>query len=52
MTPEVKLALVQQLAHRLPRHFQAETLMRMRAAHELAEARAYEDEIEVETVAA
>jgi antitoxin HigA-1 len=27
---------------------QAETLMRMRAAHDLAEARAYEDEIEVE----
>ena len=30
----------------------AETLMRMQAAHELAEARAYEDEIEVEKVAA
>jgi len=30
----------------------AETLMRMQAAHELAEARAHEDEIEVEKVAA
>jgi addiction module HigA family antidote len=30
----------------------AETLMRMQAAHELAEARAHEDEIEVERVAA
>ena len=30
----------------------AETLMRMQAAHELAEARAHEDEIEVEAVAA
>lgn len=30
----------------------AETLMRMEAAHELAEARAHEDEIEVEKVAA
>jgi len=30
----------------------AETLMRMQAAHELAEARAHGDEIEVETVAA
>lgn len=30
----------------------AETLMRMQAAHELAEARAREDEIEVERVAA
>jgi len=31
---------------------QAETLMRMQAAHELAEARAHEDEIVVEAVAA
>jgi addiction module HigA family antidote len=30
----------------------AETLMRMQAAHELAEARAHEDDIEVERVAA
>jgi addiction module HigA family antidote len=30
----------------------AETLMRMQAAHELAEARAHEDEIEVDKVAA
>ena len=30
----------------------AETLMRMQAGHELAEARAHEDEIEVEKVAA
>ena len=30
----------------------AETLMRMQAAHELAQARAHEDEIEVESVAA
>ena len=30
----------------------AETLMRMQAAHELAQARAHEDEIEVEAVAA
>jgi addiction module HigA family antidote len=30
----------------------AETLMRMQAAHELAEARAHEDRIEVEKVAA
>jgi len=30
----------------------AETLMRMQAAHELAEARAHEDEIEVGAVAA
>jgi addiction module HigA family antidote len=30
----------------------AETLLRMQAAHELAEARAHEDEIEVERVAA
>ena len=30
----------------------AETLMRMQAAHELAQARAHEDEIEVEKVAA
>jgi addiction module HigA family antidote len=30
----------------------AETLMRMQAAHELAEARAHEDKIEVEKVAA
>ena len=30
----------------------AETLMRMQAAHELAEARLHEDEIEVEKVAA
>lgn len=30
----------------------ADTLMRMRSAHELAEARAHEDEIEVERVAA
>lgn len=30
----------------------AETLMRMQASHELAEARAHEDEIEVEKVAA
>lgn len=30
----------------------AETLMRMQAAHELAEARAHQDEIEVEAVAA
>lgn len=30
----------------------AETLMRLQAAHELAEARAHEDEIEVEPVAA
>lgn len=30
----------------------AETLMRMQAAHELAAARAHEDEIEVEAVAA
>lgn len=30
----------------------ADTLMRMQAAHELAEARAHEDEIEVEQVAA
>jgi addiction module HigA family antidote len=30
----------------------ADTLMRMEAAHELAEARAHEDEIEVERVAA
>jgi addiction module HigA family antidote len=30
----------------------ADTLMRMQAAHELAEARAHEDEIEVERVAA
>ena len=30
----------------------AETLMRMQAAHELARARAHEDEIEVEKVAA
>jgi addiction module HigA family antidote len=30
----------------------AETLMRMQAAHELAEAREHEDEIEVERVAA
>jgi addiction module HigA family antidote len=30
----------------------AETLMRMQAAHELADARAHEDEIEVERVAA
>jgi addiction module HigA family antidote len=30
----------------------AETLMRMQAAHELAEARAHEDEIAVEAVAA
>ena len=30
----------------------AETLMRMQAAHELAKARAHEDEIEVERVAA
>lgn len=30
----------------------AETLMRMQAAHELAEARAHEDQIEVERVAA
>jgi antitoxin HigA-1 len=30
----------------------AETLMRMQAAHELAEARAHKDEIEVERVAA
>jgi addiction module HigA family antidote len=30
----------------------AETLMRMQAAHELAEAREHEDEIEVEKVAA
>jgi addiction module HigA family antidote len=30
----------------------AETLMRMQAAHELAEARMHEDEIEVEKVAA
>jgi addiction module HigA family antidote len=30
----------------------AETLMRMQAAHELAEARAHEDEIQVERVAA
>ena len=31
---------------------QAETLLRMQSAHELAEARAHEDEIEVERVAA
>lgn len=30
----------------------ADTLMRMQAAHELAQARAHEDEIEVEAVAA
>jgi addiction module HigA family antidote len=30
----------------------ADTLMRMQAAHELAQARAHEDEIEVERVAA
>lgn len=30
----------------------AETLMRMQASHELAQARAHEDEIEVEAVAA
>ena len=30
----------------------ADTLMRMQAAHELAEAREHEDEIEVERVAA
>lgn len=30
----------------------AETLMRMQAAHELAQARAHEDEIEVEAIAA
>ena len=30
----------------------AETMMRMQAAHELAQARAHEDEIEVERVAA
>ena len=30
----------------------ADTLMRMKSAHELAEARAHEDEIEVERVAA
>lgn len=30
----------------------ADTLMRMQAAHELAEARAHEDDIEVEAVAA
>jgi antitoxin HigA-1 len=32
--------------------FNAETLMRMQAAHELAEARTHEDEIAVEKVAA
>ena len=31
---------------------QADTLMRMQSAHDLAEARAHEDEIEVERVAA
>lgn len=31
---------------------EADTLMRMQSAHELAEARAHEDEIEVERVAA
>lgn len=43
-----------EMAIRLEKAFglKADTLMRMQAAHELAEARAHEDEIEVEGVAA
>jgi len=49
-----KAGLSADMAIRFEKAFglRAETLMRMQAAHELAEARAHEDEIEVEKVAA
>ena len=49
-----KAGLSAEMAIRFEKAFglKADTLMRMQAAHELAEARAHEDEIEVEKVAA
>lgn len=46
--------LTAEMAIRFEKAFglKADTLMRMQSAHELAEARAHEDEIEVEAVAA